>query len=194
MSKLLKCVVVGDGAVGKTCMLLSYATNKVPTDYIPTVFDNFLVNLCISGEPYHLGLFDTAGQEEYDRLRTLAYPGTDVFLICFSVASQSSFENVREKWIPEIRHHSPQAPIVLVGTQEDLRTDPHTISDLARRKLKFVSEAEASKLASRIGAAAYAECSAFTQHGLKNVFDEAILAVLAKSDSKSKKTKQCTIL
>lgn len=192
MSTILKCVVVGDGAVGKTCMLLSYATNKVPTDYIPTVFDNFAVNLCIGGELYYLGLFDTAGQEEYDRLRTLAYPGTDVFLVCFSVASQTSFENVREKWIPEIRHHSPQVPIVLVGTQEDLRSDPHMISDLTRRKSKFVSETDGSKLARRIGAATYAECSAFTQHGLKNVFDEAILAVLTKPESK--KTKKCTIL
>ena len=51
----------------------------------------------IGGEPYTLGLFDTAGQEDYDRLRPLSYPQTDVFLVCFSVVSPSSFENVKEK-------------------------------------------------------------------------------------------------
>ena len=61
------------------------------------LFDNYAVMVMIGGEPYTLGLFDTAGQEDYDRLRPLSYPQTDVFLVCFSVVSPSSFENVREK-------------------------------------------------------------------------------------------------
>jgi small GTP-binding protein len=61
----------------------------------------------IGDEPYTLGLFDTAGQEDYDRLRPLSYPQTDVFLVCFSVVGPSSFENVKEKWMPEVRHHCP---------------------------------------------------------------------------------------
>lgn len=63
------------------------------------MFDNYAVTVMIGGEPYTLGLFDTAGQEDYDRLRPLSYPQTDVFLVCFSVVSPSSFENVREKVI-----------------------------------------------------------------------------------------------
>ena len=61
------------------------------------MFDNYAVTVMIGGEPYTLGLFDTAGQEDYDRLRPLSYPQTDVFLVCFSVVTPSSFENVREK-------------------------------------------------------------------------------------------------
>lgn len=78
-------------------------------------FDNYSAPMVVDGVQVSLGLWDTAGQEDYDRLRPLSYPQTDVFLICFSVASPSSFENVTSKWYPEIKHHCPDAPIILVG-------------------------------------------------------------------------------
>ncbi|XP_004413136.1 PREDICTED: cell division control protein 42 homolog [Odobenus rosmarus divergens] len=152
----IKCVVVGDGAVGKTCLLISYTTNKFPSEYVPTVFDNYAVTVMIGGEPYTLGLFDTAGQEDYDRLRPLSYPQTDVFLVCFSVVSPSSFENVKEKWVPEITHHCPKTPFLMIS------------------------------------GGPYVECSALTQKGLKNVFDEAILAALEPPELK--KSRRCVLL
>ncbi|KAG7221555.1 hypothetical protein INR49_017086 [Caranx melampygus] len=183
----IKCVVVGDGAVGKTCLLISYTTNKFPSEYVPTVFDNYAVTVMIGGEPYTLGLFDTAGQEDYDRLRPLSYPQTDVFLVCFSVVSPSSFENVKEKWVPEITHHCPKTPFLLVGTQIDLRDDPSTVEKLAKNKQKPITPETAEKLARDLKAVKYVECSALTQRGLKNVFDEAILAALEPPETQRKR-------
>jgi cell division control protein 42 len=94
------------------------------------VFDNYSVTVNISETPYNLGLFDTAGQEDYDRLRLIAYPNTDVFLVCFSTVLPSSLDNVREKWVPETSHHCPNIPFILVGTQSDLRGDAATETKL----------------------------------------------------------------
>ncbi|XP_071963111.1 cell division control protein 42 homolog [Antedon mediterranea] len=175
----LKCVVIGDGGVGKTCMLISYATNRFPRDHIPTVFDNYSVNVSINNVIYNLGLFDTAGQEEYDRLRILAYPMTDIFLICFSVVEPDSFENVRDLWVKELKENNPDTPFLLVGTQSDLRDDGFTKSRLQRQNKKMVSVEAADKLAEKIGAECYVECSALTQKGLKDVYAEAMLAIFA---------------
>ncbi|KAF9667834.1 hypothetical protein SADUNF_Sadunf15G0064500 [Salix dunnii] len=116
-SKFIKCVTVGDGAVGKTCMLICYTSNKFPTDYIPTVFDNFSANVVVEGTTVNLGLWDTAGQEDYNRLRPLSYRGADVFVLAFSLVSRASYENVLKKWVPELQHYAPGVPVVLVGTK-----------------------------------------------------------------------------
>ena len=159
----IKCVVVGDGAVGKTCLLISYTTNKFPVEYVPTVFDNYAVTVMIGGEPYTLGLFDTAGQEDYDRLRPLSYPQTDVFLVCFSVVNTASFENVKEKWVPEILHHAPNACFLLVGTQIDLRTSQEHIDKLGKSKQRPITSEQGVRLARELKAVKYVECSALTQ-------------------------------
>eukprot|EP00299_Pterocystis_sp_00344_P007700 c2613_g1_i1.p1 GENE.c2613_g1_i1~~c2613_g1_i1.p1 ORF type:complete len:199 (+),score=46.49 c2613_g1_i1:1-597(+) len=186
----IKCVVVGDGAVGKTCLLISYTTNAFPGEYIPTVFDNYSANVMVDGKPINLGLWDTAGQEDYDRLRPLSYPQTDVFLVCYSAVSQASLENVKAKWYPELKHHAQGVPIILVGTKKDLRAQAPS-----NNKIKPVNHDDVAKIAGEIGAVKHLECSALTQDGLKQVFDEAIRAVLQPASKKAaKKSGGCTIL
>jgi small GTP-binding protein len=131
-----------------------------------------LTYIRIGDEPYTLGLFDTAGQEDYDRLRPLSYPQTDVFLVCFSVTSPASFENVREKWFPEVHHHCPGVPCLIVGTQVDLRDDPQVKDKLMKQKMSPVTKEMGERMAKELGAVRYVECSALTQFKLKDVFDE----------------------
>lgn len=189
--KSIKCVAVGDGAVGKTSMLISYTTNCFPNHYIPTVFDNYSVNIMVDGQPVTLSLWDTAGQEEYDRLRPLSYPHTDVFILCFSLVYIPSFDNISMKWYPEITYHCPNIPIILVGTKVDAR-DEYYKSNFSFHK-SFVSTEQGLNLAKEIAAHKYIECSAVTQKSLKSVFDEAILSALKPLIEKKKKRK-CRIL
>eukprot|EP00698_Gefionella_okellyi_P005674 TRINITY_DN15142_c0_g1_i1.p1 TRINITY_DN15142_c0_g1~~TRINITY_DN15142_c0_g1_i1.p1 ORF type:complete len:198 (+),score=39.61 TRINITY_DN15142_c0_g1_i1:63-656(+) len=194
ISKSVKCVIVGDGAVGKTCLLISYAQNIFPEQYIPTVFDNYTTNVMVKDQTVSLGLWDTAGQEEYDRLRPLSYPGTNVFLMCYSVASKSSYENIKHKWYPEVIHHCPNTPIILIGTKADMRDDPTALRKLAERNMKPMTTEEGRALAKHIGAAAYCECSAKTQEGVKEVFDNALKTVLFPKKTKKTKRSNCTLL
>jgi cell division control protein 42 len=144
-------------------------------------------------------------------LRPLSYPQTDVFLVCFSVTSPASFENVREKWFPEVHHHCPGVPCLIVGTQVDLRDDPQVRDKLAKQKMSPVRKEDGERMAKELGAVKYVECSALTQYKLKDVFDEvrgvwgkgisgreltqeqAIVAALEPPQQKKKKS-HCRIL
>ena len=121
--------------VGKTSLLISYCWNAFPVEYIPTVFDNYTAHIMVDGNRINLGVWDTAGQQDYDKLRPLSYPATDIFLIAFSLISPTSFKNVKLKWMPEICHHMPNTKCILVGTKLDLRDDPNIIKNWLKGNL-----------------------------------------------------------
>ncbi|KAL8579411.1 hypothetical protein ACOMHN_026776 [Nucella lapillus] len=193
-AKKVKCVVVGDGAVGKTCLLISYTTDTFPEDYVPTVFDNYSDDITLDGHSVTLQLWDTAGQEDYDRLRPLSYPHTDVFMVCFSLMSETSMKNVKTKWYPEIRHHDSNAPIILVGTKLDLRQDREALRKLRSHKQEPVSTSQGNDLARAIKARRYFECSSKTQENLKAAFEDTVRVALNMDGARSKPGPRCVLL
>lgn len=144
-------VCVGDGGVGKTCLLISYCKNEFPTEYIPTVFESYSIDVPIKGVSYTIELQDTAGQEEFGEIRKLSYQKCDCLMLCFKLSEKSSFENVKNLWKPEIDQYAPRSPIILIGTQLDV-----VENDPSKRK---VSREEALTMQRDIGAEEYADFS-----------------------------------
>ncbi|KAH7099843.1 cell division control protein [Auriculariales sp. MPI-PUGE-AT-0066] len=167
----IKCLVVGDGGVGKTCLIIVHTTNTYPTTYVPTVADSWAETVYVGDKPYNLGYWDIAGQGEYERLRPLSYPQTDIFIACFDIARASSFENIESVWIPEISHFCPGVPFILVGMKSDLRVGEAV--DVPPHE-SFVSYKQGEDLARRLGAAGYLECSSLRQEGITRLFEEAV--------------------
>jgi len=176
----IKCVFVGDGAVGKTCMLISYTTDTFPKEYLPTVFENYTAMMVVDGITTNLELWDTAGQEGYAALRPLAYNQADVFVVCFDVTSKTSFDNVANMWVPELKGHKDgkNAPIILVGTKTDLRKNTEKLAELSRQGRSPITRQEGEKKTKEIGAKLYMECSALTQDGLKELFEAVVRTVI----------------
>ncbi|KYQ89164.1 Rho GTPase [Tieghemostelium lacteum] len=179
----IKLVVVGDGAVGKTCLLISYTSNSFPTEYVPTVFDNYSANVMVDNKTVSLGLWDTAGQEDYDRLRPLSYPQTDVFLICFSIISQTSFTNVKSKWWPEVTHHCPNCTIILVGTKCDLREDKESLEKLREKNQSPLTYQQGEQMAKDIRAFCYMEWYQIKQRKMQYIINTHSLSLLPFYDT-----------
>jgi small GTP-binding protein len=169
----IKIVVVGDGAVGKTSFLISFTMMAFPTEYVPTTFDNFNAVYEFEGAQIFLGLWDTAGQAEFEKMRPMSYKESDVYLLFFSVVNPTSLENIKLRWVEEIRFHSPTAPLFLVGTQTDSREDEEIILDLQSKGKEPVSAREAQEVAREIGAVSYFEISARNME-FGGIFDELI--------------------
>jgi small GTP-binding protein len=135
-------------------------------------------------------LLDTAGPEDYDRLRPLSYPQTDVFLVVFSVVNPPSFRNVVQKWLPEIRLHCPDVPILLCGSKIDLREDIELQQRMMEKNQKTVTYEEGEFLAWASGCIGYVENSALTQKGLNNTLECMIRSAGAWSEYRFQKKKK----
>ena len=136
-------------------------------------------------------------QDDFAHLRPLCYPQADVAIICFSVVDQASFESAKTKWVKELERYCPGVPVVVIGTQTDMRENPIVLKELKAQGIRPITKSEGNKFAAHISAA-YVECSALTQQNIKCAFDEAIATALELNTSSRKRTphchKPCTIL
>ncbi|CAK9438135.1 uncharacterized protein LODBEIA_P24350 [Lodderomyces beijingensis] len=180
-----KLVIVGDGACGKTSLLYVFTLGEFPTEYHPTVFENYVTDCRIDGKPIQLALWDTAGQEEYERLRPLSYSNTHVVLIAFAIDTLDSFDNVRSKWVEEVKKYCPrETPFILCGLKKDLRR--------SEKDPVFVQREMGEAMAKSIGARAYLESSALTGEGVDDIFEFAVRSSLLIDNKASKGC--CTII
>ncbi|KAF9995469.1 Rho GTPase [Entomortierella chlamydospora] len=184
-----KLVIVGDGACGKTSLLSVFTLGYFPKN--PTVFENFVTDVKIDGKPVQLALWDTAGQEAYERLRPLSYTKAHVILIGYSVDTPDSLDNVTSKWIQEVHVHCPDTPVILVGMKKDLRDGQE--SSEQPKTTRFVTTAEAERVAAEIGARNHLECSALTGDGVDDVFEAATRGALTQGNQ-SQESGCCVIL
>nr|WEL12756.1 ras-like GTP-binding protein RHO 2 [Halisarca dujardinii] len=181
-----KLVIVGDGACGKTCLLFVFTKDEFPDKYVPTVFENYVSDIEVDSKNVELALWDTAGQEDYDRLRPLSYPDTDVILMCYAVDSPDSLENISVKWTPEVQHFCPNVPYLLIATKKDLRTEL-----MGKEGVTMVQPELGRQTADKIGASMYLECSAKAREGVREVFENATRAAL---NNAKKRKLRCVVL
>ncbi|NWI52962.1 RHOF protein, partial [Calyptomena viridis] len=185
----VKAVVVGDGGCGKTSLLVAFARGDFPKVYVPTVFEKYTASLQVAGKPVTIHLWDTAGQEDYDRLRPLSYSDANVVLICFDVTDPSSFDNVPTKWYPEVNHFCQGVPVLLVGCKTDLRQDQGMLQKLRDRRMEPISRQQGEVMARQVRAVSYMECSARYQENIRNIFVAACCAAIGATRRKQRRTR-----
>jgi len=168
-------------------MLMSYVCQAFLEDYVPTMFDNFSVIESIDGELVNVILWDTAGQEDYETIRTTTcFPNTHVFILCFSVVHPDSFHNIKQKWLEELRKSCPDTPYILVGTKIDMREDEETVKKLQEKSKEPISTKMGQKRAKEIKAQLYLECSAKDIKSVNEVFCQALKLVMDPLKEKKK--------
>ncbi|KAJ1962913.1 GTP-binding protein Rho1 [Dipsacomyces acuminosporus] len=184
-----KAIVIGDGACGKTCLLHVFREGQFPPDdrHIPTVFETWVADMEVNHSPLELSLWDTAGQEDFDRLRLLCYPDVNAIVMCFSVDSPDSLENIEDKWYPEVCENAFRVPIILVALKLDLRNDLRTINTLAQFGQSPVSMVQGERMARAIGAVAYFECSAIKNLNVRQVFETAARVSMTSAKESSRR-------
>lgn len=199
-------MILGDGACGKTSLLNVFTRGYFPQVYEPTVFENYVHDIFIDGQSVQLSLWDTAGQEEFDRLRSLSYSDTHCIMLCFSIDSPDSLENVQSKWVGEIADHCEGVKLVLVALKCDLRSnedsdapedDPYSQNPYQQQK-RLISYDEGLAVAKKVGALRYLECSAKKNRGVNEAFSEAARCALnakpkGANDNEPEK-KSCVIM
>ena len=168
--------------------MLNFLYKECPKEKVPKIIDPAEIKITVDEIPVTLTLFDTYGIEDFDKLRPLSYPKTDVFIICSSVIYLGSFGDIVHKWTPEIKHYCPKAKIIIVATKTELRNDPTTLQRMAERGIEPVSYEHGLSIQKQIGAEKYLECSSYNQENISLVFEEAVRTVLQGKQKDSKKS------
>ncbi|EKD18598.1 uncharacterized protein L3040_005944 [Drepanopeziza brunnea f. sp. 'multigermtubi'] len=195
-----KLVLLGDGACGKTSLLNVFTRGYFPTVYEPTVFENYVHDIFVDNVHIELSLWDTAGQEEFDRLRSLSYDDTHAIMLCFSVDSKDSLENVESKWVGEIAENCQGVKLVLVALKCDLREQagddeaPAAEGLQPREKKDMIDYNQGLEVARRINALRYLECSAMRNRGVNEAFTEAARVALSVKGAGSKDNSTCDVM
>ncbi|KAF4214229.1 hypothetical protein CNMCM8980_006914 [Aspergillus fumigatiaffinis] len=165
----------------------------MPEVYVPTVFENYVCDVQAYGASVEVALWDTAGQEDYDRLRPLAYPDSHGVFICFAIDSPDSLDNAQEKvkypWVNEVSHFCKDVPVFLLGCKNDLRDDPSTIGRLWKTSQCPVKPAEAEEVRRGLRAVEYFDCSAKTGDGVGVALEKAVRHVLQGETVQKKRRK-----
>ncbi|KAM6902659.1 rho-related GTP-binding protein RhoF [Xenentodon cancila] len=194
--KELKIVIVGDGGCGKTSLLMVYAKGDFPEKYAPSVFEKYVTTISLGGKEIKLNLYDTAGQDDYDRLRPLSYQEANLILVCFDVTNPTSFENVLIKWYPEVKHFCQDIPVILIGCKTDLRKDKECARKLKAMNLDPITYTQGEETCQQMNAEVYLECSAKYQENVEDVFREATKRALSfnRKQRNHKRKKKCVVL
>ncbi|KAK4996059.1 Rho GTPase [Elasticomyces elasticus] len=157
----------------------------------PTVFENYVHDIFIDNVHVELSLWDTAGQEEFDRLRSLSYDDTHAIMLCFSVDSPDSLENVESKWVGEIAENCPGVNLVLVALKCDLREKQDDEDTSNEPKRGLIDYKQGLAVAEKIKALRYLECSAMKNRGVNEAFTEAARVALQVKNPKGDKDAGC---
>lgn len=161
--KQFKCIVVGDSNVGKTSFLFACKTNSFYHDYVPTVCED--CHLMIKREEtIFLDFIDTCKSDTVD-----VYENADLFLLCFSIVNQKSFDNIKKFWFPNVRKKNKHTPIILVGMKSDFRDKSIDKNKSYPKNIDPIPLSKCEELKNEIKAANYIECSSMLRSNLQEV-------------------------
>ena len=198
----IKILLLGDPSVGKTSLQIRFEDGYFPLEYIPTVFNSYSAELVVENITFRIVIFDTNGNEDYDRIRHLSYPGTDVVLLCFSLVSRETFYHIKTKWIKEIRQYQPNSHCILVGLKSDLKRDfalnqdQMNSNEAESNEIKDqtpISTSEIEQMKDDINADYFFECSSLADIKVTEIFETACEIMIHNYHEVKKKRTKCII-
>ncbi|XP_036833303.1 rho-related GTP-binding protein RhoF isoform X3 [Oncorhynchus mykiss] len=177
-------------------LLCRRPTTARSTKYAPSVFEKYVTTVKYGGKEIRLNLYDTAGQDDYDRLRPLSYQNANLVLVCYDVTNPTSFENVLIKWYPEVNHFCRDVPVILIGCKTDLRKDKERTRRLKAMDQAPITYTQGEETRRHMSAELYLECSAKYRENVEDIFREATKKALASCRRAKHRTRKrhCVVL